>query len=216
MNRNFAPNIYPAGTKVIYEDGTNNILRVRKPLSPGWYHLGKKIVAIDISEIRDNAVNQTEEKRRIAEQWAELAERRRIWEAGAEAREEQRRIAEERTEIVRRAAEQMERTAGVRREKMARERREREERMNREREEQAERRRIWEAGAEAREERRRIEALRPHDNNNPAPRNDYGPPGYGAGNPLYSGGRKSRRGRKNKKSKKSRSMKRRSNRRRRR
>jgi hypothetical protein len=184
MDRNFAPNYYPAGTKVIYEDGTNYILEIRNFLSPGNYHLGKKIVAIDISEIPNNAVNQTEE---------------------------QRRIAEERAEIVRRAAEQMER--------MDMERRERVERMDREVAEQAVRRREWEAGAEAREERRRIEALRPHDNNNPAPPNDEaGPDGrpHWRQEGIHWGGRKSRRGRKSKKSRKSRSKKRRSNRRRRR
>ena len=184
MDRNFAPNYYPAGTKVIYEDGTNNILRGTNYLSPGYYHLGKKVVAIDISEIPDNAVNQTAEQRRIAQ-------------AGAE--------------IGRRAAEQVERMAVERRERMARE--------DREREQEAVRRREWEAGAEAREERRRIENARPYDNNNPAPPNDQGRQYDGVGNPLYWGGRKSRRGRKSKKSRKSRSKKRRArktNRRRRR
>ena len=179
MDRNFAPNDYPAGTKVIYEDGTNNILRGANYLSPGYYHLGKKVLAI---EIPDNAVNQTAE---------------------------QRRIAEARAEIDRRAAEQVER--------MAVERRERVERMDREVAEQAVRRREWEAGAEAREERRRIENARPYDNNNPAPPNDQaGPDGQPHWHQpgIHWGGRKSRRRRKNKKSKKSRSMKRRSNRRR--
>ena len=181
MDRNFAPNYYPAGTKVIYEDGTNNILRGTNYLSPGYYHLGKKVLAI---EIPDNAVNQTAEQRRIAQ-------------AGAE--------------IGRRAAEQVERMAVERRERMARE--------DREREEQAVRRREWEAGAEAREERRRIENARPYDNNNPAPPNDQaGPDGrpHWHQQGMHWGGRKSRRGRKSKKSRKSRSKKRRSNRRRRR
>ena len=181
MDRNFAPNYYPAGTKVIYEDGSNNILRGTNYLSPGYYHLGKKVLAI---EIPDNAVNQTAEQRRIAQ-------------AGAE--------------IGRRAAEQVERMAVERRERMARE--------DREREEQAVRRREWEAGAEAREERRRIENARPYDNNNPAPPNDQaGPDGrpHWHQQGMHWGGRKSRRGRKSKKSRKSRSKKRRSNRRRRR
>jgi len=182
MDRNFAPNYYPAGTKVIYEDGSNDILRGTYYLAPEYYYLGKKVVAINISEIPDNAVNQTAE---------------------------QRRIAEARAEIDRRAAEQGE--------MMARERRERVERMDREVAEQAVRRREWEAGAEAREERRRIENARPYDNNNPAPPNDQAGPD---GRPhwhqpgIHWGGRRSRRARKNKKSKKSRSMKRRSNRRR--
>lgn len=182
MDRNFAPNYYPAGTKVIYEDGSNNILRGTNYLSPGYYHLGKKVLAIDISEIPDNAVNQTAEQRRIAQ-------------AGAE--------------IGRRAAEQVERMAVERRERMARE--------DREREEQAVRRREWEAGAEAREERRRIENARPYDNNNPAPPNDQaGPDGrpHWHQQGMHWGGRKSRRGRKSKKSRKRRSIKRRSNRRR--
>ena len=175
MDRNFAPNYYPAGTKVIYEDGTNYILRIRNYLSPEFYHLGKKVVAIDISEIPDNAVNQTAE---------------------------QRRIAEARAEIDRQAAEQGER--------MARERREREERMDREVAEQAVRRREWEAGAEAREERRRIENARPYDNNNPAPPNDEaGPDGrpHWHQQGMHWGGRKSRRGRKSKKYRKRRSRK---------
>jgi hypothetical protein len=177
MDRNFPPDYYQAGTKVIFEDGTNDILGGTNYLSPGNYYLGKKIVAIDISEIPDKAVNQTAE---------------------------QRRIAEARAEIDRQAAEQGER--------MARERRERAARMDREVAEQAVRRREWEAGAEAREERRRIEAARPYDNNNPAPPNDEAGPD---GRPhwhqpgLHWGGRKSRRGRKNKKSRKRRSMKRR-------
>ena len=180
MDRNFAPNYYPAGTKVIYEDGTNNILRGTNYLSPGNYHLGKKIVAIDISEIPD-----AEARGQIENQ---MAEQRRIAEAGAE-----RQRANE---------------AAIQRVYM--------ERREREVAEQAERRRIWEAGAEEREiadqrrdEQRMIEAARPHDNNNPAPRNDNGRPWDGAGNPLYWGGRKSRRARKSKKSKKRRSIKRR-------
>ena len=182
MDRNFAPNYYPAGTKVIYEDGSNNILRGTNYLSPGYYHLGKKVLAIDISEIPDNAVNQTAEQRRIAQ-------------AGAE--------------IGRRAAEQVERMAVERRERMARE--------DREREEQAVRRREWEAGAEAREERRRIENARPYDNNNVDP--DAVPVRMDDDIPLGrvfvpQGGRKSRRGRKSKKSRRRRSRK--TNRRRRR
>jgi hypothetical protein len=164
MDRNFAPNYYPAGTKVIYEDGTNYILRIRNYLLPGYYHLGKKVVGI---EIPDNAVNQMAEQRRIAQAGAEMG---------------------------RRAAEQAER--------MAREGREREERMDREREAGAE--------ARLREDRRRIENARPYDNNNPAPPMDYGRQYDGVGHPLYWGGRKSRRGRKSNKSRKRRSMKRRS------
>jgi len=107
MDRNFAPNYYPAGTKVIYEDGTNYILGIRIFLSPGWYHLGKKVVAIEIPDIE---VNPRAEQRRIAEAGVEIgrqaaeqvermaregeeqAVRRREWQAGAE----ERAIADER------------------------------------------------------------------------------------------------------------------------
>jgi hypothetical protein len=191
MDKNFAPDYYPAGTKVIFEDGTNDILQYTFYLLPGNYYLGKKIVAIGTSD--------------------------------AEA--QQRRIAEAGAEIGRRAAEQVERKRATEERQRAKDAeiervyREVAERKVAEQEEM----RIWEAGAEERAiaaerlaERRRIEEARPHDKNNPAPRNDQGRPYERAGNPLYWGGRRSRRGRKSKKSKKSRSKKRRSNRRRRR
>jgi hypothetical protein len=214
MDRNFPPNYYPAGTKVIYEDGTNDILRIRNYLSPGFYHLGKKVVAIDIStipdaEARGQIENQMAEQRRIVEA---TEERQRATEERQRATEERRRANDAAIERVYRevaervVAEQAEMRiweAGA--------------------EEREERRRIAAAGAEAREERRRIEAARPYDNNNPAPApNDQAGPD---GRPhwhqpgLHWGGRKSRRGRKSKKYRKSRSKKRRArktNRRRRR
>lgn len=97
MDRNFAPNYYPAGTKVIFEDGTNNILRSTDYLAPGWYHLGKKILAI---EIPNHAVNQTAEQRRIAQAGAEIGRQaaEQVERMAREGREREERMDRERAE----------------------------------------------------------------------------------------------------------------------
>ena len=187
MDRNFAPNYYPAGTKVIYEDGTNNILRGTNYLSPGNYHLGKKIFAI---EIPDNAVNQAVEQRRIAEEGAEIG-RRAAEQAERMAREGRER--EEREERAQQwAAREREWAAGAEARAIADEM-------------LAERRRI--------ENTRPYDNNNPAPPNDQAGP-DGRPHWHQHG--MHWGGRKSRRRRKNKKSRKTRSMKRRSNRRRRR
>ena len=170
---------YPAGTKVIYDNGTSDILTSKFYLKPGNYHLGKKIKSVDTTGISDPI-----EIARLNENLAEYLSGRSPEETERLKREERERRRQE--EIVRREQEERER-------------------WRRERAEAEERQLAYEADAPARALReltRRTDDIT-RRNNNPVqtPNPDY----YGT---LGSyGGSKSRRGQKRKKSRKSRSRK---------
>jgi hypothetical protein len=111
MDRNFIPDYYDVGTKVIFEDGSNAILIGTAYLSPGNYYLGKKILAIEIpearAEINRRAAEQVERNEREDRERAEEAARRREWEAarrrewdaGADERQRQLELDQERRRI---------------------------------------------------------------------------------------------------------------------
>lgn len=96
---------YPAGTKVIYDNGTSDILTSKLYLKSGNYNLGKKIKSVDITGISDpieitrlnanlekyrSSAKETERWRRETAEADVLARRRET----AEAERWQRQTAE--------------------------------------------------------------------------------------------------------------------------
>ena len=171
---------YPAGTKVIYDNGTSDILTYKLYLKPGHYHLGKKIKSVDTTGISDPI-----EIARLNENLAEYLSGRSPEETERLKREERERRRQE--EIVRREQEA-------------------EERWRRERAEAEERRLAYEADAPARALRQQTQRTDDITRRNSNPNPDSIDPRV----PGFHTGGKSRRGQKRKKSRKGRSRKRRS------
>ena len=119
---------YPAGTKVIYDNGTSDILTSKLYLKPGNYHLGKKIKSVDttgisdpieIARLNENLEEYLSGMRRqeeIVRQRAEAEEETYRWREGIERwrrEEEERRRAYEADAPARALREQTRRTDNI-------------------------------------------------------------------------------------------------------